>query len=1794
MSIDSHQIERIKTSWMLNGVQCWAKVAPEENSELMFRRAIITGLDNKREHAFLKYEFHLIQIQQQKEKGPEKVHVRDLIECNQNADNEKYKEGFPDMVSMNVLNEAEILNNVWLRYSKDLIFSYIGPTLIVMNPYKNIEKLFNEKVLQEFQKPAISSNFDIKQHQPHVYAVTTLAYQQLFMNQKNQAIVISGESGAGKTENAKYCMTFLTSLSNETTKQQRPKKKTQLANQLNRYSTMRYSSVVAGSVQDSQYSDESMLQVKDTSIEERILRCNPILEAFGNAKTVRNDNSSRFGKYVRIWIGKHDKRIKGASITNYLLEKSRVTLLSQGERNYHIFYHFLQGLEISQLKAYKLVEKNGNRLDLKYFNYLNQSNVYEISSFPSDTLMINQIIESFEKMEIDSYQQTAIFKVLSAILYIGNIEFDSSTYTDNTPCSIKNKDILQTVSQLLEINQEDKILKSIIFKIRQVGSQVMETPVNIEECKINRDSLARALYDKMFTWIVQSLNMEILPQNSNPSECLSLGLLDIFGFENFKVNSFEQLCINFTNERLQQLYIMYVFKAEEEEFKKEGLKVHSLELSYQDNQIIIDTMDKPPNGIFDLLDESCSLGNSTDEKFYQKVVSTYSKNDFIKIPKIQNMKFSIVHTAKEVEYTAEGFRNKNKDEISTFLDSCIQSSSNTEICSIWQGIAEINMADMDVSVKSMQDMTTSMRGTMKKVENKGKAQKFLGAKFRAQMKDLMGELNSCDVHFIRCIKPNEDKVKEKFVSQYVLLQIRYLGILESIKVRREGFPCRMSYEEFYTKYHELDIFNRKIPLQRHIDMKQDMPGLCRELLFRVVKDVNKKEVLFGQTKLYLKVQPSTELDNRLIKWWQYKNDQAGKIQGQWEVYNNRKVIKQNLKMIKNAVKTFVKLQAIFKMKVQKKAYLKTLQQKKGIEILQRIQKKMQQAKLKEVMKLWVDKIKMQKKGDKWSNAVSKVCTISKRNYVRDIKEYWLRWKNFIKSEQEKELEKKKKEQEVIIIEQSKAVEEQKQIQKEEVEEEEKKDEVKELEEVKPQEPAAQKKVNPNGLKMEREDIKSDEFTSQGLKIWPNVSNFTKPYNLQNKFSIPNDILDNNQKYQNPQEPEQKDVSNLEYSDQFLQIVQQSSFLEYCNNNVKRAKNFNKKMQIAKIMQFQTSNLNESLLQKSDSFNQDATKIFRSLLKISGNRNSRFSPRYHSDLILNLCYGRDSELDPNCYVMGKKVENPEDQKGQKNRRESKDNKELDQRRGSQLQNYSSQVCQKQNGNSADPNQQDDDLSQENKLEFMANQILNDDLNHLRDEVYFQICKQIAGNKSQEAKKNLFKFAAEMSNLFRPSQDALYPLINFFMEQSVNDPNAQNKEDAKYIVSKLSEFARGYEVLKQVNPSEYAKLSIIKVLKENDPLELQLQKNNNQNVFLNYINKMQPRQLIPSHKEVSKIHNRQQICIKIYLFDGTYIWVPAESLETVKSIVEKACANIDMKERYQFFSLYEVLYEQEKVVKEAFLFDRVKIMDVYNSHQITTELQQKKHSKNIEFRIYLRIRIYYKLFKDDIDSINMFYMQNIFEVNQGRLPLTENQIAQLAAHYCYSSLKTQQNDSNIESVINKAIPQYTHKKYDNKQFINEVSEIYKKLEYKNILEARWMYLEIIRPHDLFLSYQFECRMYVQEKTEQGYKLIQNQMVVLGIRPLQIVISDQDRKTIQIIDFSEMTKWGQSISSNSYFLIQHENSNLYVFEVQDVELADYLINAYVNWKLERNLDDASNLTYSDVITFLVSDKDKENQIK
>ena len=718
------------------------------------------------------------------------------------------------MAATKDINEVELLYNLKNRLNQDKTFTNVGPTLIIVNPFKEIKNVYGSEQIEYYIEKQNLENPDTREKitEPHLYDLVLIAIREILKkNPRNQALIVSGESGAGKTvatKNSMNCITYFFSKFN-----------TNINND----------------------SDE-------TPLEKKILACNPILEGFGNAKTVRNDNSSRFGKYVKIKINNQTNIIEGAQMFTYLLEKSRITELGPLERSYHIFYFLLRGADDDLLNELHLTR------DFKNYNYLwHDKNASQITSVPSinDEECFKEVIDCFKSTKFTDEEIKVIFKVISAVLLIGNIQFR----VENNSCIIENEEIYNNIAELLEVDK-DELLDSITRKFLPSEQKYGGA---YEENKIKNyfDGLAKELYNRCFLWIVKKLNKTLDTQYDD--NCKYIGLLDIFGFECFQKeqNSIEQLCINYTNEQLQQLYIKDSFESDKLEFKREGLesKLYLLDATYKDNKDVIKLIKLFFMKISDVTMEDKKIYNLVkdfdnlikNDKNFKKV----KENKFY-VDKFVSPFFSVEHTAKPVEYNSNNFIDKNKDETKINVLKSILNSKNQ----LFNFIFTITLDNQEF-IEEKNKLTDD-----KKWVNKD--EKFLGLKFCKEMKQLKKELKSCNHHYVRCLKPNELKKPFVFHSNFIFNQIQYLGILATIQVRKNGYPMRRHFEEF--------VDYNKIIISKNLDnikTKEDYKNLCKEIVIELIGEEEAKncedQYLLGNTKIYMKQEFNQRLEAQKIK-----------------------------------------------------------------------------------------------------------------------------------------------------------------------------------------------------------------------------------------------------------------------------------------------------------------------------------------------------------------------------------------------------------------------------------------------------------------------------------------------------------------------------------------------------------------------------------------------------------------------------------------------------------------------------------------------------------------------------------------------------------------------------------------------------------------------------------------------------------------------------------------------------------------------------------------------------------------
>ena len=695
-----------------------------------------------------------------------------------------------NLINLPHLHEPAILYCLEQRYGRSDIYTYTGPILIAVNPFKRVPALYTTQVLESYYNAGLLKAQGIETGSaaalgPHIYAVSDAAFRDMMMvissshggrggGQRaefsaNQAILISGESGAGKTESTKIVLRYLTTVGNS-----------------------------------SGASDDG-----GSSVMDKVLQSNPILEAFGNAKTIRNDNSSRFGKFIELNFSKRGHLI-GGTIRTYLLEKVRLPAQQRGERNFHIFYQMAAGGSEDELKSWHL-----QRSVQDYF-YSNQGNVYKLRDF-NDAEEYAEMRHALNTLSFTPEDQNTMFMSMAGILHLGQLQFAPDQ--DGEGCELSKNDSIRAsaecASQLLGISCE-LLLKTLTTRVIVTRDESMEKKLTVREAVAARDALAKAIYGRLFNRTVQTINMSIQVDSSMVRA--DIGVLDIFGFECFKNNSFEQLCINYTNETLQQQFNQFVFKMEQQEYQKE--KIEWSFISFPDNQDCLDLIEHKQIGILAMIDDECRLPKATDEKLAARMYKALEAHTRFSAsaPQKRDSMFCIKHYAGQVVYCTITFVEKNKDELPKEAVALMCSSTHLLLSDIF---VLDPIPDCTVAQQKQQ--------TVEKTEKK----QSVGAQFKSQLSTLMDKIYQTKPHYIRCLKPNDQNVPDNFDRIRTTEQLRYGGVLEAVRVARSGFPVRLSHSDFYARYRPLG--NPFVPATSKMprvlsESVKDARQFCQDLL----------------------------------------------------------------------------------------------------------------------------------------------------------------------------------------------------------------------------------------------------------------------------------------------------------------------------------------------------------------------------------------------------------------------------------------------------------------------------------------------------------------------------------------------------------------------------------------------------------------------------------------------------------------------------------------------------------------------------------------------------------------------------------------------------------------------------------------------------------------------------------------------------------------------------------------------------------------------------------------------------
>uniref|UniRef100_A0A8C1E9H4 Myosin, heavy chain 14, non-muscle n=1 Tax=Cyprinus carpio carpio TaxID=630221 RepID=A0A8C1E9H4_CYPCA len=684
-----------------------------------------------------------------------------------------------DMADLTCLNEASVLNNLRERYYSGLIYTYSGLFCVVINPYKNLP-IYTESIIEMYRGK--------KRHEmpPHIYAISEAAYRSMLQDREDQAILCTGESGAGKTENTKKVIQYLAH--------------------------------VASSHKSGREKGE---------LERQLLQANPILEAFGNAKTVKNDNSSRFGKFIRINFDVAGY-IVGANIETYLLEKSRAIRQAKEERTFHIFYQLLSGASEAMRKELLLGSADQYRFLCG-------------GSLPvqgqSDSENFTQTMDSVTIMGFTQEESTSMLKVISAVLQFGNITFHKEKNTDQA--SMPDDTAAQKLCHLLGISVLE-FSRAILTPRIKVGREYVQKAQTKQQADFAVEALAKATYERLFRWLVHRINRALDRRQRQGASFI--GILDIAGFEIFQLNSFEQLCINYTNEKLQQLFNHTMFVLEQEEYQREGIEWNFIDFGL-DLQPCIDLIERPahPPGVLALLDEECWFPRATDRSFVDKLSAEQGSHSKFMRPRQlkEEADFSIKHYAGKVDYKADEWLIKNMDPLNDNVASLLHQSSDPFISELWREVERIVGLDQVSSGESSGPVNFGAAG----LKTKKGMFRTVGQLYKESLAKLMATLRNTNPNFLRCIIPNHEKRAGKLSPHLVLDQLRCNGVLEGIRICRQGFPNRIPFQEFRQRY---EILTPNAIPRTFMDGKQ----ACELMISALELDKNLFRV--GQSKVFFR------------------------------------------------------------------------------------------------------------------------------------------------------------------------------------------------------------------------------------------------------------------------------------------------------------------------------------------------------------------------------------------------------------------------------------------------------------------------------------------------------------------------------------------------------------------------------------------------------------------------------------------------------------------------------------------------------------------------------------------------------------------------------------------------------------------------------------------------------------------------------------------------------------------------------------------------------------------------------
>ncbi|CAM9203280.1 unnamed protein product [Chrysoparadoxa australica] len=710
------------------------------------------------------------------------------------------RHGTADMTELNYLHEPAILYNLAKRFSVKLPYTYTGEICIAVNPYQWLN-IYTDELRAQYSH--LQKKADLP---PHVYATSAAAFRGLKVYERNQSILVSGESGAGKTETVKILLNFL--------------------------------ATVAGA--------------DKPDIIDRVVMTNPLLESFGNAKTTRNDNSSRFGKFTELQFGKSCALI-GSSVNTYLLEKTRVVHHAEGERTYHVFY---QVLSAPQEVKDRLGLGDRQREDF-YYTSMGQDASKAIEG-KTDAEYYGLTQKALKLINLNDKTIADMESIIAAVLFLGEIEFDGHEGGDGQEgSSVSNMGEVEAAAKLLGIKPEELCL-NLTKRVVKTQHDRFEVSINAEGASHSRDGLAKDAYHRLFNWLVACINKSTGAESTVTGK---IGLLDIFGFESFPTNSFEQFCINFTNEKLQQKFTQDVFKTVQTEYETEGIPWSHI--GFTDNTETLALIEAHRSGILALLDEECMLPQGSDEAFVNKLDKAHcSHHAFIKDKRKGPSEFSIVHYAGTVQYTCEGFCEKNKDVIQDELVGMLIESTNDLACQIFSTAAskpQVNRKGRGQKKgKDEEKMAHKRKGSL--------MQESVGNKFKRQLHSLMTVIEQTEVQYVRCIKPNSIKSATVMDNIMVVEQLRCAGVIDAIRISRAAYPNRLPFDEFSFRFKamvRLAVGRNGLSLTWLCTalIPRRKSSLCDQLITKLIPDGQGTYAL-GTTKIYFRSGVLEDLEER--------------------------------------------------------------------------------------------------------------------------------------------------------------------------------------------------------------------------------------------------------------------------------------------------------------------------------------------------------------------------------------------------------------------------------------------------------------------------------------------------------------------------------------------------------------------------------------------------------------------------------------------------------------------------------------------------------------------------------------------------------------------------------------------------------------------------------------------------------------------------------------------------------------------------------------------------------------------